>query len=41
MVEMKSWSANLKGRDQLADRGVEGRIVLILVLKKFDIKMWT
>jgi hypothetical protein len=41
MVETKTWSTNLKGRDQLRNLRVDGRIVLKMVLEKWDIRMWT
>ena len=35
------WSGNLKGRDHLGDPGVEGRIILRRILRKWDVGAWT
>jgi len=35
------WMGTMKERDCLEDLGVEGRIVLICILKKLDGSVWT
>jgi hypothetical protein len=32
---------NLHGRDHLEDSGMDGRIILICILKKLGIRVWT
>jgi hypothetical protein len=34
------WSVNLKGRDNLRDLGVDGRIILKCMLKKKGVRVW-
>jgi len=31
------WWGNLRGRDQLGDKGVDGRIILIWIFRKWDV----
>jgi hypothetical protein len=35
------WLENLKGRDDLEDLGVDGKIILERVLRKQDGRLWT
>jgi hypothetical protein len=37
----KFWPEILKGRDHLADVGVDGRIIFEWILEKLDGKVWT
>jgi hypothetical protein len=34
------WLENLKGRDHLEDRGIDGKIILELILRKHGGKVW-
>jgi len=34
-------SENLKGKDRLGDLGVDGKIILKLILQKYRVKAWT
>jgi hypothetical protein len=34
------WWGNLKKRDHLGDPGVDGRIILTRIFKKWDVGMW-
>jgi hypothetical protein len=35
------WCRNLRERDHLDDYGVEGRILLRWIFRKWDVKAWT
>ena len=35
------WWGNLRERDNLGDRGVDGRIILRWVFRKWDVGVWT
>jgi len=35
------WCGNLRERDHLGDPGVDGRIVLRWILRKWDVGVWT
>jgi hypothetical protein len=35
------WSENLKGRDQSEDLGVDGKMILEMILGKYGGKVWT
>jgi len=35
------WRANLKGRDHLRDPGADGRKMLRLIFRKWDVEIWT
>ena len=35
------WWGNLRGRDHLGDPGVDGRIILRWMLRKWDVVVWT
>jgi len=35
------WWGNLRERDHLGDRGVDGRIILRWIFRKWDLKAWT
>jgi hypothetical protein len=35
------WRGNLRERDQFEDPGVEGRIILRWILRKWDVRAWT
>jgi hypothetical protein len=37
----KFWSGNLKGRDQLEDLGIDGRIILEWFLGLYGGNVWT
>jgi hypothetical protein len=40
-IRTQFWSENLKGRDHLEDVGVDGRIILKWILRKWDVTVWT
>ena len=35
------WWENLRERDQLGDRGVDGRLIFRWFLRKWDVGVWT
>ena len=35
------WWGNLRDRDHLVDLGVDGRIILRLIFRKWDVGVWT
>jgi hypothetical protein len=35
------WWGNMRERDHLGDRGVDGRIILTLIFRKWDVGVWT
>jgi len=35
------WWGNLRVRDHLGDPGVDGRIILIWIFRKWDVEVWT
>ena len=35
------WWGNLRVRDHLGDLGVNGRIILRWILRKYDVAVWT
>jgi hypothetical protein len=35
------WWGNLRGRDHLEDTGVDGRIILIWIFRKWGVETWT
>jgi hypothetical protein len=35
------WWGNLRERDHLEDRGVDGRIILSWIFRKWDVGVWT
>jgi hypothetical protein len=35
------WWGNLRGRGQLRDPGVDGRIILRWIFRKWDVGVWT
>jgi len=35
------WWGNLRERDQLDDRGINGRIILRWIFRKWDVRSWT
>ena len=40
-VYTKFWWGNLRVRDQLGDPGVDGRIILRWIFRKWDVGVWT
>jgi hypothetical protein len=40
-MRAKFWSGRLKGRDRLKDVGVDGKIILEWILRKYCGKIWT
>jgi len=40
-MQRNSWSEILKGRGHLGDLGVDGKIILIWLLNKYGVRMWT
>jgi hypothetical protein len=39
--EMNTFWSNLTQKDHMDDRGLDERIILIWILKKWDVKMYT
>ena len=35
------WWGNLRERDHLEDRGIDGRIILRWIFRKWDVTVWT
>ena len=35
------WWGNLRERDRLRDPGVDGRIILRLIFREYDVGIWT
>jgi hypothetical protein len=35
------WWGNLRGRDHWGDPGVDGRIILGWIFRKWDVRVWT
>jgi len=35
------WWGNLRERDHLEDRGVDGRIILRWIFRKWDVRAWS
>jgi hypothetical protein len=35
------WWGNLRERDQWGDLGVDGRIILVCIFRKWDLGVWT
>jgi hypothetical protein len=35
------WLGNLRGRDHWGDPGVDGRIILRWIIRKWDVGVWT
>jgi hypothetical protein len=38
---VRDWRGNLRERDHLEDTGVEGRIILRWIFRKWDVGVWT
>ena len=41
MVFIGFWWGNLTERDHLGDLGVDGKIILRLIIRKWDVGIWT
>jgi hypothetical protein len=39
--EYRVWWGNLRERDGLQDPGLDGRIILIWIFRKWDVGLWT
>jgi len=35
------WCGNLRKRDHLGDQGIDGRIILSWIFRKWDVGVWT
>jgi len=35
------WWGKLKKRDHLGDPGIDGRVILRLIIRKWDVRVWT
>jgi hypothetical protein len=40
-MRTKFWSENVKGSDHMGDLGLDGKIILKCILKKWDGRAWT
>jgi hypothetical protein len=40
-VETGFWCGNLRERDSLEDPGIDGKIILRWIFRKWDVRAWT